>query len=173
MVKLWYHDYGIIYAARPYIAEVDMLMATVELAKLLPCRLPLADIVIDPHSPTRVQLASTWCQWLEQLLQNKIWFCGTSIWSGLTSWLELRTFSRENLPFWLISLFIFTWNLATELSGAPPGLYLALAAFNRGTQVSHGYDMCLHCLEIPAKECSRCRTKPSVQHRVLRCRNCR
>ena len=96
----WWRNCDImIMLPRPYIAEVDMLMATVEFAKLLPCWLPLADIVIDPQPPTRVQLASTWCQWLKQLLQTKVWFCGTSIWSRLTSWLE-------NLPFWSISLSI-------------------------------------------------------------------
>ena len=44
---------------RPNIAEVDMLMPTIEVAEFFPSRLLLAHIVVDPHSPAGVQLPRT------------------------------------------------------------------------------------------------------------------
>ena len=57
----------------PNIAEVDMLMLTIEVAEFFPSRLLSAHIVVDPQSPAGVQLPRTRCQWLQQLLKPQIW----------------------------------------------------------------------------------------------------
>ena len=143
----------------PNIAEVNMVVATVEFAQLFPSRLVFADIVVNPQPPSRIQLACLWCQRLKQLLKDKCLQTGQS--RLVLFCLEVRLVPIH------FSLLIFTWNLATELSGAPPVLYLALVAFNKDApeHVIFKY--------LPAMACSKCTREPSGRLQELMCRDCR
>ena len=143
----------------PNIAEVNMVVATVEFAQLFPSRLVFADIVVNPQPPSRIQLACLWCQRLKQLLKDKCLQTGQS--HLVLFCLEVRLVQIH------FSLLIFTWNLATELSGAPPVLYLALVAFNKDApeHVIFKY--------LPAMACSKCTREPSGRLQELMCRDCR